>query len=98
MDFIQQFIDYTAAYESPTDFFWWAAATGIGAILRDNCYIVLGDTKVYPNIYTLIIARPAMRKAKPLNSIIELVKTVNNTKVIEGRTSIQASYTKIGGN
>lgn len=31
-----------------------------------------------------------MRKAKPLNSIINLVKDANNTKIIEGRTSIQA--------
>lgn len=63
---------------------------GVGAVLRNNCYLLLGDTRIYPNIYVLIIANPAMRKAKPLNSIIELVKGVNNTKIIEGRTSIQA--------
>jgi hypothetical protein len=37
-----------------------------------------------------------MRKAKPLNSIIELIKTVNNTKIIEGRTSIQAIIQRLG--
>ncbi len=70
--------------------------TGIGAALRDNCYLLLGDSRFYPNIYTLIIAKPAMRKAKPLNSTIELLKFVDNTKIIEGRTSIQAVIGRLG--
>lgn len=89
-DFIQQFLDYTSSYESPTEFFYWSAVAGISAALRDNCYLLLGDTRIYPNLYILIVAKPAMRKAKPLNSAIELLKVVNNTKIIEGRTSIQA--------
>lgn len=95
-DYIQQFLDYTAAYESPTEFFYWAMLTGIGAALRDNCYLLLGDSRFYPNIYTLIIAKPAMRKAKPLNSTVELLKHIDNTKIIEGRTSIQAVIMRLG--
>lgn len=69
---------------------------GISATLRDNCYLLLGDTKVFPNVYILIVARPAMRKAKPLNSTVELLKVINNTKIIEGRTSIQAVIQRLG--
>jgi uncharacterized protein DUF3987 len=93
---IRQFIEYTQAYESPTDFFYWSMVVGIAAALRDNCYILLGDTRVYPNLYILIIAKPAMRKAKPLNSVVELLKYVDNTKIIEGRTSIQAVIQRLG--
>lgn len=95
-DYIQQFLDYTAEYESPTEFFYWSILTGIAACLRDNCYLLLGDSRFYPNIYTLIIAKPAMRKAKPLNSTVELLKYVANTKIIEGRTSIQAVIMRLG--
>lgn len=95
-DYIQQFLDYTYEYESPTEFFYWAMLTGISACLRDNCYLLLGDSRFYPNIYTLIIAKPAMRKAKPLNSTVELLKHVDNTKIIEGRTSIQAVIMRLG--
>lgn len=95
-DYITQFLEYTSAYESPTEFFYWSMLTGIGACLRDNCYLLLGDSRFYPNLYTLIIARPAMRKAKPLNSTIELLKHVDNTKIIEGRTSIQAVIQRLG--
>lgn len=96
IDFIEAFLEYTKAYESPTDFFTWSAIAGISSVLRDRCYLLLGDTKVFPNLYVLIIANPAMRKAKPLNSIIEIVKHVNNTKIIEGRTSIQAVIQRLG--
>lgn len=95
-DYIEQFLDYTSAYESPTEFFHWAMLTGIGAALRDNCYLLLGDSRFYPNLYTLIIAKPAMRKAKPLNSTVELLKHIDNTKIIEGRTSIQAVIQRLG--
>lgn len=96
MGYIEQFLDYTSSYESPTEFFYWSAVAGIAATLRDNAYILLGDTRVYPNLYILIIANPAMRKAKPLNSTVELIKHANNTKVIEGRTSIQAVIQRLG--
>lgn len=95
-NFIDSFLEYTSSYESPTDFFYWAALAGIAAVMRDSCYILLGDTKIFPNLYVLIIANPAMRKAKPLNSIIELCKTVSNTKIIEGRTSVQAVIQRLG--
>jgi hypothetical protein len=95
-DFIQAFLDYTSAYESPTDFFYWSAVAGLGAVMRDNCYLLLGDSRLYPNVFVLIVAKPAMRKAKPLNTIIELVKSVDNTKIVEGRTSIQAVIQRLG--
>lgn len=96
MSFIEAFLDYTKAYESPDAFWVWSAIGIIGATLRDNCYLLLGDTRIYPNLYIIIIANPAMRKAKPLNSVIELAKIVNNTKIIEGRTSIQAVIQRLG--
>lgn len=95
-DFVGNFLEYTKSFESCTDWFIWSALCGIGCVLRDNCYLLLGDTRIYPNIFVLIIGKPALRKAKPLNSIIELVKVVNNTKIIEGRTSIQAVIQRLG--
>lgn len=95
-DYIEQFLEYTSAYESPTEFFYWACIAGVAATLRDNCFLQLGDTRIYPNLFVLIVARPAMRKAKPLNATIELLKHVQNTKIIEGRTSIQAVVKRLG--
>ena len=95
-DFIETFLEYNSAYESPTQYFYYSALAGLGAVLRNNCYMLLGDTRIYPNLYVLIVGKPAIRKAKPLNAVIELMKGVNNTKIIEGRTSIQAVIQRLG--
>lgn len=95
-DFISEFLEFTKAYESPTQFFRWAIIAGVAATLRDNCYLPLAGTRLYPNLYILIVARPAMRKANPLNSTLKLLKYVHNTKIIEGRTSIQAVIKRLG--
>ena len=57
MSFINEFLDYTKSYESPDAFWYWAAVGIIGAVLRDNCYLLLGDTRIYPNLYIIIIAK-----------------------------------------
>lgn len=90
-DFISSFLTHTSEYESPTSFWKWSAITAIGSILRDNCYRQFGDHRIYPNIYTLLVADSAVhRKGNPVKLCEALVSKINNTKVISGRTSIQA--------
>jgi hypothetical protein len=90
MTFVDLFMQHTRFYESPRSFWKWAAFTAIGAVLRDNCYRQLGDNKIYPNLYTLVLANSAVhRKGSPVKLCEELVKRTKSTKVISGRASIQ---------
>jgi hypothetical protein len=89
-NFVELFLEHTKYYESPESFWKWAAFTAIGAVLRDNCYRKLGDHKIYPNLYTLLVADSAVhRKGHPIKLCEELVKRVKSTKIISGRSSIQ---------
>lgn len=89
--FIDKFITHTETYESPGSFWKWAAYTAIAAVLRDSCYFPQGDGRLYPNIYTLILAPSGgHRKGKPLDLCETLVHRVNTTKIISGRSSVQA--------
>lgn len=91
MDFIKSFLLYTKNYESPTSFWKWAAYSTIGAVLRDNCFIKQLDILVYPNIYVLIMADSAGdRKDNPISISSQLIYKIKNTKLITGRSSIQA--------
>jgi hypothetical protein len=91
VDFIKSFLLYTKNYESPTSFWKWAAYSTVSAVLRDNCFIRQLDILVYPNIYVLIMAGSAHdRKDLPVKMATDLVAKIKNTKVIAGRTSIQA--------
>lgn len=90
-NFISLLLTHTKEYESPTSFWKWSAITTIGAILRDNCYRQFGDHHIYPNVYTLLVADSAVhRKGNPVKLCESLVSKIANTKIISGRTSIQA--------
>lgn len=90
MTFAEAYLEHTKHYESPTSFWQWSAFTAIAGVMRDNCYRQLGDTKIYPNIYTLLLADSAVhRKGQPVHLCEKLVKAVNSTKTISGRSSIQ---------
>lgn len=90
MSFVDLLMQHTRHYESPGSFWKWAAYTAVGAVLRDNCYRRLGDHKIYPNVYTLLLADSAVhRKGHPIKLCEELVKGTKSTKVISGRASIQ---------
>lgn len=90
MSFVSDYLEHTKIYESPTSFWKWSAYACIAAILRDNIYRRQGDITTYPNIYVLFLAQSGARKGAPISLAQSLIQKVNNTKVIAGRTSIQA--------
>src|SRR6266850_3100195 len=102
---LEEFLYETEELESPTSFWKYSALAGISAIVKDNVYLVLGDnTKFYPNIYVMLYAKSGLRKGKPISLVKQLVNEVNNTRMISGRSSIQAilqemstAYTLPGG-
>lgn len=97
MTFVDALLHHTKDRESPTSFWRWSAYTTIAAVMRDNCYRRFGDSRLYPNIYTLILADSAVqRKGDPVRLAEKLVKDVNNTKLISGRASIQAIIDELG--
>lgn len=91
MNFIEKYLEYTQNYESPTSFWKWSAYATLAAIIRDSCYIRQQNLIIYPNIYVLALAQSSVdRKGMPTALCEKLVRNVNNTKLISGRTSIQA--------
>lgn len=96
MAFIQSFLEHTKYYESPKSFWFWSAIASIAGVLRDNVWLVDGDSRLYPNIYVLFLAESAQRKGRPVTFSEELVYATNNVKIISGRASIQAILVEIG--
>lgn len=92
MNFIEEFLEATADVESPTSFLVWSAIAGIASTLRDNAWVEFKSQMrfVYPNIYVLLIGDSGdTRKGLPLKIVSSLLKVIRNTKIIEGRASIQ---------
>ena len=89
MNFVEEYIEYTQDAESPTSYFKWCAYTAIAAVLRDNSWIQTNFAKIYPNLYTIIVSGKSSvtRKSIPMRGILELIRHVENTKIIQGYAS-----------
>jgi len=97
VSFVADFLTHYQTYESPTTFWKWAAYTGIAAAVRDNVYFKQRDMLLFPNVYTILVASSAVhRKGNPVNMVEGMLKEISATKVIAGRTSIQAILDELG--
>lgn len=95
--FTELFMSYTSDAESPKSFFRWASYSAVAAVLRDSVYLDLGFKKVWPNIYVVLMARSAaLRKSVPVELVADLLTQVGNTKIMMGRSSIQAVIKELG--
>jgi hypothetical protein len=91
MSIITEIVDSFKEMESPSQFYYWSALAAISAVVKDNVYLDRGGAfKTYPNIYVMLHADSGGKKGPPVNLAKRLVKEVKNTKVISGRSSIQA--------
>lgn len=83
--------------ESPKAFWYWAGLAAISAVVKDNVWINKGGAyKLYPNIYVMLHADSGLKKGPPVGLAKDLVRRVNNTRIISGRSSIQGILKELG--
>src|SRR5260221_6692989 len=94
---LENLLQSTDELESPKSFWYWSALAAIAAIVKDNVYLNRGGAfKQYPNIYVMLLARSGLRKGPPINLAKRLVTKVGGTRIINGRSSIQAILKDMG--
>ena len=97
MSILDDVLKSTAELESPISFWYWSILVSISAILKDSVWIDrAGLYKLYPNIYVMLHADSGLKKGPPISFAKELIKKVNNTNIISGRSSIQGILKKMG--
>lgn len=97
MTWINEILRCHEEVETPQSFWYWSALAAISAIVKDNVWLNRGGLyKLYPNIYVMLHADTGMKKGPPVNFAKDLVKRVNNTRIIYGRSSIQGILKELG--
>jgi hypothetical protein len=96
MSWLTELIDQHKEFESPITFVYWAALTSISAVVKDQIWFDKYLYKLYPNIYVMFHADSGVKKSPPINMAAKLVKMVNNTHMIQGRSSIQGILKDMG--
>jgi len=97
-NFLDEFLAVTADAEAPTSYLTWGAYMTVASILRHRVKVTIPGicTTIVPNLYVLLVGDSGQtRKSVSLKLCNKLVSAVNNTKLIQGRASIQAILTEL---
>jgi hypothetical protein len=96
MNWLTELVDQHKELESPKSFWMWAGLAAISAVMKDQVWMNQQIYNVYPNVYIMLHAESGLKKGPPISMGRQLVKLVNNTKIINGRSSIQGILKKLG--
>ena len=80
------------AVETPQSWIYWSLVTCISSAAA-NAYTlrtIKGNVLYYPNLYVILMGESGLGKGFPINLAKLLVQKVESTRVIAGRSSIQA--------
>jgi len=104
MNWLNEIIKEHIELESPESFWRWSAIAAISAVVKDQIWLNRQIYNLYPNIYVMLHAESGLKKGPPISMARQLVQSVNNTRIISGRSSIQGilkemgtAYTQPGG-
>ena len=85
-NFLQLYLNYTRAQESPELFHLWTGTTILAAALGRKCWINRGYYRLYPNLFCILVAGSAKcRKSTAVNIGVRLLTDIDTTKVISGK-------------
>lgn len=96
MNWLHQLIAQHDELESPRSFWYWGGIAAISAVVKDQIWLDRQIYNLYPNIYVMLHAESGLKKGPPISMARQLVKPVNNTRIIGGRSSIQGILKDLG--
>lgn len=97
MNWLSDLLEATKRAESPRSFIVWSGLSAVSAIVNNKIWInrLAVGTKLYPNIFVLIIADSGLRKGYATELGRRLVEDTGTTRVISGRSSIESIIQKL---
>jgi hypothetical protein len=96
MNWLSDLTNQHKELESPESFWYWSAIAAISAVIKDQVWLDRQIYNLYPNIYVMLHAESGLKKGPPISMAKQLVKPVNNTRIISGRSSIQGILKDLG--
>jgi len=96
MSWLQSLAKQHEELESPVSFWYWSALAALSAVMKDQVWLNRQIYNLYPNVYIMLHAESGLKKGPPISMAKQLVKPVNNTRIISGRSSIQGILKDLG--
>lgn len=96
MNLIDSVLEMCEEVETPRSYLRWAALATISAIVKKKIFLDKHFYKVYGNIFVMLVGPPGITKSYATDIAKQMVKSVNNTKIISGMNSIEGIIEKLG--
>lgn len=96
MAWLDDIVAQHSELESPLSFWMWAGLASISAVVKDQVWLNRQIYNLYPNVYVMLHAESGLKKGPPISMAKQLVRAVNNTRIISGRSSIQGILKELG--
>lgn len=92
INWLDSLVDECSHVETPHSWLWWSFLSCISAAAGNNYYLTTlkGDLIYKPNLYIMLLGESGLGKGFPINRAKLLVSQAGVTRVIAGRSSIQA--------
>lgn len=92
LNWIDSLVNECQHVETPQSWLWWSFLSCISAAAGNNYYLTTlkGDLIYKPNLYIMLLGESGLGKGFPINRAKLLVSKAAVTRVIAGRSSIQA--------
>ncbi len=91
-NWVDSLVEENKFVETPEPWIWWSLITCISAAAGNNYHLTTlkGNLVYKPNLYVMLLGESGLGKGYPVNLAKRLVQKANSTRVIAGRSSIQA--------
>lgn len=96
MAWLDDIVAQHSELESPLSFWMWSGLAAISAVVKDQVWLNRQIYNLYPNVYIMLHAESGLKKGPPISMAKQLVRAVNNTRIISGRSSIQGILKELG--
>lgn len=97
MNWLESLMSQTGDLESPRRYFYFAGLATLSAAAGRKMWLDRGGAyKLYPNLFVMLVGPSGIKKGLPIRVAEKLVTEMKYTKVIAGRSSIQAIIEHLG--
>lgn len=86
-DILDTYLAFTDGTEPPIEFHRWSFISCVAAALGRSVWVHHGHSKVYPNMYALMVGVPGTRKSTAIKSASSLLRESGYTKYAFTKTS-----------
>ena len=96
-DIFQQYLEYTKDTESPRVFHRWCLLSAVGSLLGRRCYFSHGHSRIYPNLYLMLLGEAGARKSTAVKLIKRLAGQSGYDKFAANKSSLEQFLVDLEG-